>query len=353
MKQRLLYLDAVRGVAALMVVMGHVLFFVDDDTIPLHSYANEFIISVHMPIFVMIAGFLSQKRIKSISETLYYWRDKFIRLILPLVFLYPLLTLWRDNHIHYDGIHLHFYWFTFNLFCYFILFFIQRWLADQILSLVKRSDNKYWECGMHLIATLLIYYVFASLLPELYKPAGEILVMTRMRFIWLYPYLILGFIVGRLSIIEYFRSHLSGAIAVILIFLSFIGMHYLPVHYTDNMHLIGNIYRIIAPAFTALLIYIFTHLEKQYSWIERIFVFLGRWSLPIYFIHFFFLPVFPGLRIWLGGITDFVRLGVDLFIILAGAIFTLIPTLVVIFSIKLNPYLDFFLCGEKQRLLKK
>lgn len=353
MKQRLLYLDAIKGVAILMVIMGHVDFFIDDDTIPLYSYVVHFITSVHMPIFLMIAGFFSQKVINTFSQALNYWKDKFIRLILPLIFVYPLWTLWRDNRIHYDGIHLHFYWFTINLLVYFAVFFVQKYSVEQLLRLIKKPENKYLELGGHLIITSVIYYVFASLIPAQYPPAEHILVLTRQRFIWLYPYLVLGFMVGRLGIIEYFRRDISGAIAMFILLSGFIGIHYLPLSLRSNFYSIADVYRVIAPTFMVLLIYIFGHICDKKNQVARILILLGQWSLPIYFTHYFFMPVFPGIRTWLGSITNFMRLGLDLFILLGGTLFSLIPTLTIIYCIKLNPYLDFLLCGEKQRLLKK
>ena len=58
-KQRLLSLDALKGVAILMVIWGHFYLFGDVDTLSTTSYLHRFILAVHMSVFVLIAGYLS------------------------------------------------------------------------------------------------------------------------------------------------------------------------------------------------------------------------------------------------------------------------------------------------------
>ena len=97
----------------------------------------------------------------------------------------------------------------------------------------------------------------------------------------------------------------------------------------------------------------FSSWEKLGGKVFKVFVLMGQWSLPIYFVHYFFLPVFPGMRPFLAIIVPDQRLGLELLIYFGGTVLTLVPTLALIWCIKLNPYLDFFLFGEKHRLLKK
>ena len=56
---------------------------------------------------------------------------------------------------------------------------------------------------------------------------------------------------------------------------------------------------------------------------------------------------------FLANISSTLRLSTELFILMGGTLMTLLPSLAVIYCIRLNPYLDFVLFGEKSRLLKK
>lgn len=68
MKQRLLSLDAIRGFAILLVILGHVIGrAVNWDPLYL-SYPFEFLKAVHMPLFIIIAGYFIQKQINSILQ---------------------------------------------------------------------------------------------------------------------------------------------------------------------------------------------------------------------------------------------------------------------------------------------
>ncbi len=58
------------------------------------------------------------------------------------------------------------------------------------------------------------------------------------------------------------------------------------------------------------------------------------------------------MNVLLAGFTPTLRLSTELFILLGGTLMTLLPTLAVVYCIRLNPYLDFALFGEKGRLKK-
>lgn len=62
MKQRLLALDAIKGLAILMVVMGHVCYFgIFNSSLPGTSYLYNLICAVHISFFIIVAGYFAQK----------------------------------------------------------------------------------------------------------------------------------------------------------------------------------------------------------------------------------------------------------------------------------------------------
>ena len=56
-KQRLLSLDALKGVAILMVIWGHFYLWADTDLLSTASFLHRFICAVHMSLCVLVAGY--------------------------------------------------------------------------------------------------------------------------------------------------------------------------------------------------------------------------------------------------------------------------------------------------------
>ena len=112
-------------------------------------------------------------------------------------------------------------------------------------------------------------------------------------------------------------------------------------------------HRLMAVSFFLLMVYVMHEVTEREGRIGRWLVTLGQWSLPIYFVHYFFIPAFPGMNNFLANISSTLRLSTELFILMGGTVMTLLPSLAVIYCIRLNPYLDFVLFGEKGRLMKK
>ena len=86
--ERILWLDAARGIGVVLVVLGHAI----SDTVmdnPLFSRLFYFIYSFHMPLFFFISGYCGSKAIKcdTISEKCKYIRSRFSRLMIPYFFI--------------------------------------------------------------------------------------------------------------------------------------------------------------------------------------------------------------------------------------------------------------------------
>lgn len=94
-KKRLLSLDALKGFAILLVILGHVGSFSDPGTISTQTFLHTFIYVVHMPLFIMTAGYFAQRRVDSLSSLTKFLSDKFIRLILPAFLWYTFYACGR------------------------------------------------------------------------------------------------------------------------------------------------------------------------------------------------------------------------------------------------------------------
>lgn len=120
--QRLLYLDAMKGILIVLVILGHAIQFTIADY--QHVFLFRFIYSFHMPLFFLISGYLTFKG--QYDERLIQKRA--IQLLVPFVtwaFLLPLFEtgtfelsrsvnalLYPDNGL----------WFLYNLFVYSTIF---------------------------------------------------------------------------------------------------------------------------------------------------------------------------------------------------------------------------------------
>lgn len=206
---------------------------------------------------------------------------------------------------------------------------------------------------MHIMMMLGIYGVLRY--SEVYLPIQlpEAVRFLALRASCLYPFFVIGFLIKHFDLISYLRTHIAGVVAFLgcIVGLVFIRLNTEEVPYL--MYGLWHPYRLLALSSFVLIVYALSYLTEKDNFIARALIFLGQWSLPIYLVHYFFIPRFPFLADYINSIDAHLRLGSELLIYFGGAVLTLVPTLAVIWCIKLNPYLDFFLFGEKHRLLKK
>lgn len=101
MKQRIEYIDAIKGLAIFLMVMGHAIAWNYDDYNAVCNFHPEqtinvkmggaiwqLIYSFHMPLFFMVSGFLMYKAYQW-SDFLSFTKKKIIRLLLPYI-----CTIW-------------------------------------------------------------------------------------------------------------------------------------------------------------------------------------------------------------------------------------------------------------------
>ena len=355
-KQRLLSLDALKGVAILMVIWGHFYLWADTDLLSTASFLHRFICAVHMSLFVLVAGYFSQRKVDSFSSLKHFFQDKFVRLLLPALLWYPFWRLWSVGRFEWAGILGNQYWFTLSLFLYVILFLVQRSGVDLLLSLVPEQRKQWIEVGLHIVLTIVLHYFFLDWVLRLFPGIGDFVHMVRTRLACLYPYFVIGWLIGRLDLLEWLRSPRVVAIAFIALVVCLGDMMEGrdAKTYMENYLAYGlwDMYRLMALSFFVVLLNAMHAVTERGGRLSKWLVLLGQWSLPIYFVHYFFLPAAPGMRAWIASALPWYRLSMELAIGGIGTVVALLPTLAVVYCIRLNPYLDFALFGEKGRLKK-
>lgn len=116
-KERILYMDALKLFAITLVVIGHVVLFMaehneQDISIKLSNPLYLYIYAFHMPLFMTISGFFSSKILYGCGDLI----SKFKQLIIPcisLAIIFYLLNITSQNM-----------WYLWSLFiCYATTFF--------------------------------------------------------------------------------------------------------------------------------------------------------------------------------------------------------------------------------------
>ena len=114
-QQRAIEFDVLKGIAILLVVIGHVY---RTSLQGAYSALEDIIYTVHMPLFVLVSGYFTQRPPTWTRYGVYsYWKGKVLRLLLPLLFIAELHSIIISGEV---GLPLQSmvgaYWFTYALF---------------------------------------------------------------------------------------------------------------------------------------------------------------------------------------------------------------------------------------------
>lgn len=274
------YIDTMKGFAMLLVVMGHVIAwtFADWHIIntyngPSPSYLWHFIYKFHMPLFIFISGILFYN-----SRKIYTWKyffqnlfNKFKCLLIPYFIVGPLLELSRNIGEWFD------YWYLLVLF--------QCILINSLWEVI-RPQFKY-----SIITDILFYLVIYNLISYGFKNASEnIQYIFRLDFMRYYLYFSLGILCHRYKWINTIkRSNLLYTFSLAYYIIFFFGRELGIVPPSYNLLLIAR------ASMCFVCVYLFYNIFNT-GRIVNYLQLIGKQSLQIYLIHFFFTFNVP----WIG-----------------------------------------------------
>lgn len=127
MKERLNYIDWLKGIAIIVVVMGHVTGFdfmtLEDSS---KSFLNRFITSLQMPLFIFLSGLVATYKYESVIVICKKLTLKARILLTPIILVGIPYALWRGftlidflvNPMKYG------YWYLLTLFELYILLYL-------------------------------------------------------------------------------------------------------------------------------------------------------------------------------------------------------------------------------------
>lgn len=325
MKQRLGYIDQLKGLAIFLVVVGHVyIFSLGYLRLGESSLWERFINAFHMPLFAFLSGLFisggvifSSKKIKSKIERLVF---PFFAIGIPYVY-------WRDftvTDFFMSSVNLGF-WYLKVIFISWLLIVIYRYIIEKVLK--KRK----------LIIDLIVGIVFYALLYLLPADSLAYLCLSWDRMIWLFPYILAGHLIMKYGLSDtIFNKEKYYSVAAIVAIACWIVMTYF-------QH--GRAVYLFAPCMVYLLFSLFYRMrDTQSGFVNTTLQQWGERSLEIYVLHYFLLH---SIYIYLP--HEYFSFNSGFIILLANIVLSTIIVLACIFIsriIKTSSWLGYICFGE-------
>lgn len=286
-RKRLEYIDAMRGFAILFIVFGH---------IPLYCYgiADEQLSSfraltslLQLPMFFFVSGFVlnPQKMLNGGGEM---WYSKFRQLIVPAMFFCGIYVLINKTDIIYcltDKFKCG-YWFTLTLFEFIII----QCLWDFIAKALNINDKKKKYIILSVVVAL-VFYILS--MPTVSNRLGRVSGIVGIPMLRYYMYFAAGQLI-RLNLENLFQYKYRDTLVSVIIFGFLLSAVY---NWCFNVELSGPLFHvnfIIFELFALLSVFVLFYKKRTYfsssSRVSKAITFIGRRTLDIYLLHYFFLP---------------------------------------------------------------
>ncbi len=293
MKKWIEFFDAMRGFAFFLIVYSHILTFGFSPDFVLENFSYDRVIVMFMlPLFFFISGIVSynSNTLWNFSFLIKYLKDKFILLIIPTttvlvlynyIFDYNLLgSLFDDAKRGY--------WFTYSLFAFFFVYGLSCVIAYKLHlnSLVK---NIFLVGGPFLFLLIAIPTVSVQYL-GVDKSFFNLLSLPEFKY---YVYFIMGILVRQYfdrfqAMLDqrYSLGIIGGLCMLITIYFSKHGM------FSNGLY--NHAFLLVINILWLTVIFAFF---RKYEWVfsgsnrfGKVIQFIGRRTLDIYLLHYFFLP---------------------------------------------------------------
>lgn len=341
MSGRIIYIDALRGLAMLMVVMIHIegfgLFYEEFHI----SLFRRFCEAIQLPLFFFISGFVAN-RVSFKELTILSFR-----LIVPALLLGVIYSVYiqKDVMSFFCNIYKYGYWFTISLCEMFIILY----------SIIKVSKNNNDETK-YLVAISCVLYVLKipfNNVPILIK-IGDFFSLHQV-FLY-FQYFALGYIIVYSK--KFYNKFINSEFLIFFSIAIFSIAIFIKYTFTDQELAVSiplKIYRALQDpilGYTGIMILMryFLSIENLLleSFCGRLLCLIGRHTLEIYLLHYFFLPKLPWVGLYL---IEFPNIILEVLICLFLAFLVICITLVLGWFIRSNKILGFLFLGSKTKLI--
>ena len=339
--RRIEYIDALRGFAMILVIYFHIPSYCLGNA---YIGFNDILEWVRMPLFFFISGFVFYKanRIWTSEIIKDVLKKKFMVQIIPMAFFMTLFLIlfdyWELSSLGSDKKG---YWYTFVLFEYFILYIG----AETLFNRNNTGMGEIYVFLSVLLISVVSFYYAKYYTEELgnWKAFLGFLSFVKIRhfiFFWFGTFVKKHFI-G-------FISLTNNALFLIIIIALYLTMSLCPVVYhTEGFEYMA--YMITGMAISTIVFTFFHKKECLFTkdkWLGKSLQFIGRRTLDIYLIHYFFLPYhcLQGFGAWL---IQYDSKVLEVMVILFLSLCILAISLIVSQIIRLSPFLAHYLLRAK------
>lgn len=284
--ERIEYIDAIRGFMMLLVVYGHIETFsfygFNYDTI-----IGTFIRAFWMPLFFFVSGFvaiLSERKIDILKSI----KKKASTLLIPTLIIGSIYVILCCNSDFLYAIKNNAkvgYWFTLVSFEIFVVYYILR----------KYKVSYLW---MFVLALVLYALKLPLKLNSTFCEVGNVLSLHYM--FEYFQFFIFGAVAAKYK--DVFAKILDQKILIVIIsflLLMYVKCEVIGFDYRSNLftHIISTFNDLLLGYLGLLLVFaVFKHYEFRFSKTTKLgysLQYIGRRTLDIYLLHYFFLPTLP------------------------------------------------------------
>lgn len=330
-KQRIAYIDAMRGFTMVLVIFAHVCHFCLGDS---RLGYNAVFILFRLPCFFMLSGWLFEPIALNPFKTVA--RHKAMVQLLP-TFIFLLILAPPPEFFHQLGALKGGYWFTFVLFEYFMLY-----------MLIERT-GRIWSPILAFSITF-VSFLYARYYDSIRSSAEgyQLVIIDVLGFLsvtcWrLFIFFYLGAWMRR-----YFDAFIRWTNKPVIILLVTAAFFLIAsTSHKDNLWF--EMFRYYVGGITGMWM-VFTLFRLSASLLQKLHIekpmqYVGMRTLDIYLLHYFFLPRFlmeysPQLQAYGSRLIEFV-------IIMAISLIILLLCLICSYIIRLSPFLAKYLFGVK------
>jgi fucose 4-O-acetylase-like acetyltransferase len=334
MKERIVYIDRLKGVAILLVVIGH---FIQYNTIESKdNFLFNLIYSFHMPLFMLVSGYVAYLTIRFtiFQDYLAFLLKKGKSLLIPF-FVWPLIV---DN-----------------------FFFTNKYAIDflgQLTNLVNDPRKGLWFLWYLFFLTLLysIFLFFSNKFNNKNNILADLLIIGLLLGLC-FVFKIFQATVYINSFIQYFGFYFAGTLLAkykwfkeiildVRFFTICLVVFALSVGYysfnDSDFHTIGLslLVRFLVAFVASFVVYYMVNVAEFYPWLDKFIIKWGTFSLVIYATHFKFIEIFQGLYI-IPQISNFLLLLISV----AFSIGIIEFCMLIYNMVKMSPILNLFLYG--------
>lgn len=268
--ERIAHIDSLKGLAMLMVLIGHVLGFC---TIGFDNAIIRHIVLINMPLFFFLNGI-----VLSGVKRGGYLITKCRQILLPFFAWGVIITLYRDaNYLEFiESFYKFGYWYLLVLFYYLVIYYI--------IEVTNRNINSKYQC-LSKIASYVFIYLICRFFRRFISPEINNYIDYTQFFEYL-PYFVMGIAIKQLVQYDIWKKHIDVinnftflfAIVCYILWSHYIGGEFLIL--LLRVSLIICIYQIFAT---------YSHPSNSTAKIiNNQLIIIGRHTLAIYMIQYYF-----------------------------------------------------------------